>query len=277
MASLGWNETQPTFTAKEFQEPLYAIEDLAGVVPVDFKKFYDCREIIARIVDGSEFLEFKAAYDSFTICGHAHIEEMSCGIIGNNGPITTKGAVKAGQFIQLCCQSNTPIIYLQNTTGYMVGIEAEQDGIIKHGSKMLQAVANATVPQVTIVVGASFGAGNYGMCGRGLSPRFIFSWPNAKIGVMGGEQAAKVMSIITTEKMHRRGQPVDEQGLKTMETQIINRMNEESTSLFGTARLWDDGLIDPRDTRKVLSFVLSVCREADARVLKPNTFGVARM
>ncbi|MGK5091384.1 carboxyl transferase domain-containing protein, partial [Deltaproteobacteria bacterium TL4] len=277
VTSLGWNENNPVLVPKDYQEPLHNIEELVGAVPVDFKKFYDCREVIARIVDGSEFLEFKAPYDSFTICGHAKIEGMTCGILGNNGPITTKGSVKAGQFIQLCCQSNTPLIFLQNTTGYMVGTDAEQNGIVKHGAKMLQAVANASVPKVTLQIGASFGAGNYGMCGRGLGPQFIFSWPNAKIGVMGGEQAAKVMSIITIEKMKKREQAVDEVGLKAMEDQIIARMDDESTVLYGTARLWDDGIIDPRDSRKVLAFVLATCREAQVRKLQTNTFGIARM
>jgi len=275
--SLGWNENQPLMVKKEVQEPLYEMEELLGIVPTDFKKHYDVREVIARLVDASAFLEFKADYDSFTICGHAKLEGQTCGIIGNNGPITAKGATKAAQFIQLCCQSKTPIIYLQNTTGYMVGKDAEQSGIIKHGSKMLQAVANATVSQITIVIGGSYGAGNYGMCGRGLSPRFIFSWPNASIGVMGAEQAAQVMSMVTLGKMARLGQKPDMESIKAMENQIINRMREESSALFGTAHLWDDGIIDPRDTRKVLAFVLSISREADIRQLQPSSFGVARM
>jgi geranyl-CoA carboxylase beta subunit len=178
---------------------------------------------------------------------------------------------------ELCCQANIPIVYLQNTTGYMVGREAERAGIIKHGSKMIQAVANATVPQLTIHVGASFGAGNYGMCGRAYDPRFIFAWPSNRIAVMGGEQAAKVMAIVTEEKLKREGKPVDKARIEGMEKAIVARMEGESTALYATARLWDDGLIDPRDTRKVLGFCLSICREAGIRPLKPNTFGVARM
>ena len=275
VANLGWNEAMPQ-EPPAYEEPISDIADLVGLIPVDFKKHYDVREVIARIADSSVFTEFKKDFESFTICGHIRMESLICGVIGNNGPITTKGATKAAQFIQLCCQSNRPIIYLQNTTGYMVGTEAERNGIVKHGSKMLQAVANATVPQITIVIGGSFGAGNYGMCGRGLGPRFIFSWPNARIGVMGGEQAARVMSIITSAKMERKGQKMPPMAMQMMEQQIISRMNNESSSLFGTARLWDDGLIDPRDTRKVLSFVLSICREADRRQPEVNTFGIAR-
>jgi geranyl-CoA carboxylase beta subunit len=260
-----------------FAEPLYPAEDLLGVVPADYRKPYDVREVIARIVDGSDFLDFKALYGVHTVCGHATIEGEALGLIGNNGPIDAQGATKAAQFIQLCCQSNTPIVYLQNTTGYMVGREAEQAGIIKHGSKMIQAVANATVPQITIHIGASFGAGNYGMCGRAYDPRFIFAWPNNRVAVMGGEQAAKVMSIVTEEKAKREGKPVDRAMLDKMEAGIVKRMDTESQALYATARLWDDGLIDPRDTRKVLAFCLSICREAETRPLKPSTFGVGRM
>ncbi|HUN50648.1 MAG TPA: carboxyl transferase domain-containing protein [Candidatus Sulfotelmatobacter sp.] len=277
MAKLPWNAQLPARRAKSFREPRYAPEELAGVVPVDYKKPYDVREVIARLVDDSDFLDFKALYGVHTVCGHAEIEGEAVGLIGNNGPIDADGATKAAQFIQLCCQANIPIVYLQNTTGYMVGREAEQRGIIKHGSKMIQAVANATVPQLTLHIGASFGAGNYGMCGRAYDPRFIFAWPNNRVAVMGGEQAAKVMSIVTEEKFRRDGKPVDRAALDVMEQQIIKRMAGESMALFATARLWDDGLIDPRDSRKVLAFCLSICREAEIRPLKPITFGVGRM
>jgi geranyl-CoA carboxylase beta subunit len=277
MAKLPWNAQLPARPAHSFKEPRYPADELAGVVPTDYRKPYDVREIIARIVDDSDFLDFKPPYGPHTVCGHAEIEGHAVGLIGNNGPIDADGASKAAQFIQLCCQANMPIVYLQNTTGYMVGREAEQAGIIKHGSKMIQAVANATVPQLTIHVGASFGAGNYGMCGRAYDPRFIFAWPSNRIAVMGGEQAAKVMAIVTEEKLKREGQPVDKAKLKAMEQSIIKRMEGESTALYATARLWDDGLIDPRDTRKVLGFCLSICREAELRPLKPSTFGVGRM
>lgn len=274
---IDWNGHLPVMAPKAYAEPLYDTDELCGVVPVDYRKPYDCREVIARLVDGSEFLEFKADFDQQIICGQATIEGQSVGIIGNNGPITTKGANKAGQFIQLCCQSDMPIIYLQNITGYMVGTESEQGGIVKHGSKMIQAVANATVPQITIVLGGSFGAGNYGMCGRGFGPDFIFAWPNSRTAVMGGEQAAKVMSIVTEAKMKAAGQDVPQEMLDQMEQQIINKFDEQSHPFNGTARLWDDGLIDPRDTRRVLAMTLSVCREAKMRNLYPSTFGAARL
>jgi geranyl-CoA carboxylase beta subunit len=277
MAKLPWNAQLAPPPQKPFREPRYPADELAGVAPTDFRKPFDVREIIARVVDDSDFLDFKPPYGPHTVCGHAEIEGHAIGLIGNNGPIDADGATKAAQFIQLCCQANMPIVYLQNTTGYMVGREAEQAGIIKHGSKMIQAVANATVPQLTIHVGASFGAGNYGMCGRAYDPSFIFAWPSNRIAVMGGEQAAKVMAIVTEEKLKREGKPVDKAKLDAMEQSIVKRMEGESTALYATARLWDDGLIDPRDTRKVLGFCLSICREARLRPLKSNTFGVGRM
>ena len=180
MSNIPWNEQLPTKPESSWKPPLYSEEDLLGIVPEDSKKPYDVREIIARIADGSEFLDFKPEFDSQTVCGYLKIQGLSCGIIGNNGPITPKGAAKAAQFIQLCEQANIALLFFHNTTGFMVGTNAEQNGIIKHGSKMLQAVANATVPKLTIVVGGSYGAGNYAMCGRGLDPRFIFAWPNSK-------------------------------------------------------------------------------------------------
>ena len=277
MAKLPWNTQLPPVQRKGYKEPRHSPEELAGAVPIDYRRPYDVREIVARVVDDSDFLDFKSGYGVHTICGHAEIEGHAIGLIGNNGPIDADGAAKAAQFIQLCCQANVPIVYLQNTTGYMVGREAEQKGIIKHGSKMIQAVANAIVPQLTIHVGASFGAGNYGMCGRAYDPRFIFAWPSNRVAVMGGAQAAKVMAIVTEEKLKREGRPVDKAKLGAMEDAIIERMENESTAFYATARLWDDGLIDPRDTRKVLGYCLSICREAELRPLKRSTFGVARM
>jgi len=277
--NLNWNAQRPALPLLPVRAPLYDVDELCGVVPPDYRKPFDCREVIARIVDGSEFLDFKTEYDQQTICGRAVIHGHAVGIISNNGPITVKGATKAGQFIQLCCQSNIPIVYLMNTTGYMVGTESEQGGIIKHGSKMIQAVANATVPQLTIVMGGSFGAGNYGMCGRGFGPHFIFAWPNSRTSVMGGEQAAGVMEIITREKWTKEGkQPseTDEKMLAMFRQNIINQFDKESHAFAATARLFDDGLIDPRDTRKVLGLCLSVCREGKARQVFPNTYGVAR-
>jgi geranyl-CoA carboxylase beta subunit len=277
MAKLRWNDSVPAPPERRFREPRYAADELCGVVPVDYRKPFDVREVIARLVDDSDFLDFKALFGVHTVCGQAEIEGHPIGIIGNNGPIDADGSVKAAQFIQLMCQAGTPIVYLQNTTGYMVGTEAERRGIVKHGSKMIQAVANASVPQLTLHIGASFGAGNYGMCGRSYDPRFIFAWPNNRIAVMGGEQAAKVLSIITEERFQRLGKPVDRAELEAMEQKIVDQFNRESTALFATARLWDDGLVDPRDSRKVLAYCLSICREAEIRPLKPTSFGVARM
>lgn len=277
VAHLHWDEDLPQYANKPIKPPRYSADELVGVVPVDYHNYYDVREVIARIVDESEFLDFKELYDSFTVCGWARIEGYPCGIIGNNGPLTPKGATKAAQFIQLCCQKNSPIVYLQNTTGYMVGIEAESNGIVKHGSKMIQAVSNATVPQITLIIGASFGAGNYGMCGRSFGPRFLFAWPNARIAVMGGEQAARVLSTVTEATLRRKGKPVDKEALDGMENQIIAKFDAESTALFATARIWDDGIIDPRDSRSVLGHCLAICKRAETRTLYSNTFGVARM
>ncbi len=276
---LHWNADRPEVPRLPVRAPQYDIEEICGVVSADYRKPYDPREVIARLVDGSEFLEFKVEYDRQTVCGRAVIDGHAVGIISNNGPITTAGATKAGQFIQLCCQANIPIVYLMNTTGYMVGSASEQGGIVKHGSKMIQAVANATVPQITIVMGGSFGAGNYGMCGRGFGPHFIFAWPNSRTAVMGGEQAAKVMSIITREKWIKAGKDIGEQDeaiLQMLEMQIINKFDEDSHPFVASSRLFDDGLIDPRDTRRVLALTLGVCREAQRRVVRPNSFGVAR-
>jgi geranyl-CoA carboxylase beta subunit len=209
------------------------------------------------------------------VCGHIQIEGWSVGVITNNGPIDPAGAAKATHFIQACCQSRTPILYLNNTTGYMVGKAYEEAGIIKHGSKMIQAVTNATVPQITIYCGASFGAGNYGMCGRGFHPRFCFSWPNAKTAVMGGEQAAGTMRIVTEAGMRRKG-AVDEAQLDEMSRRIVERFDSQMSVFTTSAMLLDDGVIDPRDTRAVLAQVLAVCREAQAREPQKMQFSVAR-
>ena len=274
--TIPWNEQLPADKPKKWKEPFYSPDELIGVVPSDAKRPYDVREIIARISDGSEFLDFKPLFDHQTVCGLIKIEGHACGIIGNNGPITPKGAAKAAQFIQLCEQSNTAILFFHNTTGFMVGTDSEQNGVIKHGSKMLQAVANATVPKLTIVVGGSYGAGNYAMCGRGLDPRFIFAWPNSRTAVMGGAQAGKVLRIVTEEKHLKMGQEADPKMLDMIEQATAQKLDQGSTPLYGTARLWDDGLIDPRDTRNILAYLLDICAEADARPLRPNHFGVAR-
>ena len=271
---LPW-DTVPTPAAP--RPPRYPAEELMGVVPADDRQPYDVREVLARLVDDSDFLEFKAAYAPETVCGHARLGGHTVGLIGNNGPIQPTGSTKAAQFIQLCDQARVPLVFLQNTTGYMVGLAAEHGGAIKHGSKMIQAVANARVPKFTIVLGGSFGAGNYGMCGRGFDPRFIFSWPSARTAVMGGAQAAKVMEIVSAAKLERAGVTPNPEALQAMSDQLRQRIDRESHVLFGTARLWDDGVIDPRDTRAILTLCLDLAREADQRSLQANSFGVARL
>ena len=270
---LPWDQVPPSLPCAD---PLYDEEELLGLVPAAEREPYDVREVIARLVDGSDFLEFKADYAPAMMCGHARIQGHRVGLLGNNGPIEPQGSTKAGQFIQLCDQSGTPLVFLQNTTGYMVGAAAEHAGAIKHGSKMIQAVANARVPKFTVVLGGSFGAGNYGMCGRGFDPHFIFAWPTARTAVMGGAQAAQVMDIVNRAKLGRSGVAADEQAMRAVSERLRQRLDDESAALFGTARLWDDGIIDPRDTRRYLGLCLSLAAEADQRKLRPNTFGVAR-
>ncbi len=273
---LPWNARLPVQPTRTWNEPLYPIDELLGLIPDDPKKPYDAREIIARLADGSQFLEFKGEFDAQTLCGHLQIQGRPCGFIGNNGPITPQGASKAAQFIQLCDQSQTPLLFFHNTTGFMVGTESEQQGVIKHGAKMIQAVANARVPKLTIVVGGSYGAGNYAMCGRGLDPRFIFAWPNSRTAVMGGAQAGKVLRIVTEAKHAKNGQEADPKMLDMLEQVTAQKLDSQSTALYGSANLWDDGLIDPRDTRTLLGYLLDICHEAQVRELAPNSFGVAR-
>ena len=276
MAGLPWNDQVATRTEKTYDEPLYSADELLGVVPCDSKKPYDVREVVARIADGSEFQDFKPDFDIQTVCGFIKIAGHSVGIIGNNGPITAKGANKAAQFIQLCDQNQISLLFLHNTTGFMVGTDSEKSGIIKHGSKMLQSVANARVPKISIVIGGSYGAGNYAMCGRGLDPRFIFAWPNSKTAVMGGAQAGKVLRIVTEEKQLKMGQEPDQKMLDQIEQMTAAKLEAGSTALFGTARIWDDGLIDPRDTRKLMVMLLDMCDEEKHRSLQGNSFGVSR-
>lgn len=261
---------------KQSLPPRFSAEELLGVVPASDSEPYDCREIIARLVDDSQFLEFKAAFGPEIVCGHARIEGQPVGLVGNNGAIQPTGSAKATHFLQACDQSGTPVVFLQNTHGYMVGTAAERAGSIKHGAKMIQAVANLRVPKLTIVVGGSFGAGNYGMCGRGFDPNFLFSWPSARCAVMGGAQAAQVMEIITRQAYARKGLPIAEDFLAHMSEKIKTQLDAESHVLFGTARLWDDGVIDPRDTRTILGLCLRLCAAARDRDLHPNAFGVAR-
>jgi len=274
---LDWNRHCSSLPQSDFEEPILKTDELAGVVPIDYKKPYDAREVVARIVDGSSFLEFKPDYGISMLCMHAKVQGHPIGILANNGPIDPGGATKAAQFIQLCDQSNITLVFLQNITGYMVGKEYERAGMIKHGSKMVQAVTNARVDRITFQIGASFGAGNYGMCGYGFAPDFLFTWPNAKLGVMGGESAAKTMSHVMREKYIRRGQEVDEKAIEAQEKKIIDLFEKQSSAFYTSGRMFDDGVIDPRDTRNILGFILDTCWEANNRDTFPNAFGVARM
>ena len=276
VAALDWNRSLGHEELAAPEEPRFSPDQLCGVVPTDAREPYDVLEVIARIVDGSRFLPFKPGFGAETVCGHARIDGRSVGILGNNGPIFPQGSVKAAQFIQLCEQAGLPLLFLMNTTGYMVGREAEQAGAVKHGAKMIQAVATATVPKITIVLGGAYGAGNYGMCGRAYDPDFLFAWPTAKVAVMGGEQAATVMKIITKAKFARKGLPLVEEALDAMAAELRDTLDAQTTALYASARVWDDGIIDPRDTRRVVSFCLATCSEARRRTLRPNTFGVAR-
>jgi geranyl-CoA carboxylase beta subunit len=276
LAGIDWQRGMPTEPARTFKPPRYEAEELLGIMPMDHKRPVDMKQVIARIADDSEFLEFGASYGSATVVGHIKVEGLPLGIVTNNGPIDPAGASKATHFIQACCQSRTPILYLNNTTGFMVGKAYEEAGIIKHGSKMIQAVTNATVPQITIYCGASFGAGNYGMCGRGFHPRFCFSWPNAKTAVMGGEQAAQTMVNVTEAAMKRKGGEVDRAKLAEMERRIIDRFDSQMSVFTTSARMLDDAVIDPRDTREVLARVLSICRDAELRQPQAMQFSVAR-
>jgi geranyl-CoA carboxylase beta subunit len=274
---LAWNRRCPTPPAVAFSEPVYAPEELLGVVPVDYRQPYDAREVVARLVDASSFLEFKRGYGMSLVCLQAAIHGLPVGILCNNGPIDPDGAAKAAQFIQLCDQADTPLLFLQNITGYMVGTRYEQAGMIKHGSKMIQAVTNARIPRITLMIGASFGAGNYGMCGQGYDPDFVFSWPNTQIGVMGGEQAARTMSEVFRASAARKGRDVDEDVLAAQEARVIAHYDRQSDAFYTSGRLLDDGLIDPRDSRRVLAMALQTCWEARHRSLQPNAFGVGRM
>ena len=256
--------------------PRYDAEELLGIIPEDYRKPVDMREALARIVDDSDFLDFKPAYGAATVCGHAAVQGFHVGIVTNNGPLDPAGANKATHFIQSCCQAGLPILYLQNTTGYIVGRASEELGMIKHGSKMIQAVSNANVPQITLMCGASFGAGNYGMCGRAYRPRFLFSWPNAQTAVMGAEQAALTMAIVMQAGAKRKGQPVDEAKIADLKRRIIENFERQQSAFATSAQMLDDGIIDPRDTRNVLGYCLSVCKDGDARAVRPIQFGVAR-
>ena len=277
VAKLDWNKSCPLPKVKTFKEPLYHPDEIAGLVPIDYRHPYEVRELVARFVDGSDFEDFKPRYGVSTVCLQASIYGNACGIIGNNGPIDPNGANKAGQFFQLCDQAELPIVFLNNTTGYMVGKEYEQGGMVKHGSKMIQATSNVRVPKITLYIGASFGAGNYGMGGIGYEPDFLLTWPNALTGVMGGEQAALTMDQVARVSAERRGQPIDETALQTQKERLISHFDAQSDAFYTSGRLLDQGIVDPRDTRKVLGFALETIWEGRNRTLHPNSFGVARL
>jgi geranyl-CoA carboxylase beta subunit len=252
-------------------------EELLSLMPANLREPVDMREVMIRLVDEASLLEFKPLYGAATVCAQGSIDGHAVGFISNNGPIDVAGANKATHFIQWMCQLGQPIVYLQNTTGYMVGKESEQGGMIKHGSKMIQAVTNATVPQITIQCGASFGAGNYGMCGRGYAPRFLFSWPSAKTAVMGGEQAARTMQIVTEAGLARKGLKPDPAQSQAQYDKIVALFEAQADAFYTSGLLLDDGVIDPRDTRAVLAFCLDTITEAQAQTPRPMQFGVARM
>ncbi|WP_439114677.1 acyl-CoA carboxylase subunit beta [Hydrogenophaga sp.] len=258
-------------------EPMFPAEDLLALMPTHHREPVDMREVMLRLTDASELLEFKPLYGAATVCVQARIGGHAVGLISNNGPIDVAGANKATHFIQWMCQLGHPLVYLQNTTGYMVGKDSEQGGMIKHGSKMIQAVTNATVPQITLQCGASFGAGNYGMCGRGYAPRFLFSWPNARTAVMGGEQAARTMQIVAEAGMARKGITPDPVQMQAQFEQIVNVFESQADAFYTSGLVLDDGVIDPRDSRAVLRFCLDTCAEAATRQPRPMQFGVARM
>jgi len=262
-----WNIAEP-------EPPLYEPDELYGIVPVDNRKSYDVREVIARIVDGTRFHEFKALYGTTLICGFARIMGYPVGIIANNGILFSESALKATHFIELCAQRQTPLIFLQNITGFMVGRQYENGGIAKDGAKMVMAVANAPVPRFTVIIGGSFGAGNYGMCGRAYSPRQLWMWPNARISVMGGEQAASVLATVRQEGLATRGKKMSEEEEAAFKQPILDKYETEGNPYYSTARLWDDGIIDPRDTRTVLALGIAASLNAPT----PDTpFGVFRM
>ena len=261
VAHLDWQKGARS-QLRPVEAPLYPAEELLGLVPNDARIPYDSREVIARIVDGSRFSEFKPLYGSTLVCGWAHIHGFPVGILANNGILFSDSANKGAQFIQLCNQSSIPLLFLQNITGFMVGTKYEQEGIIKNGAKLINAVSNSEVPAITIMTGASYGAGNYAMCGRAYQPRFLFSWPTHRIAVMGGKQLAGVLEIIKRQSAAKRGEEVHEEGLAMAKQMIEAQIDRESTPYFATARLWDDGIIDPRDTRAVIAISLSAAHSA---------------
>lgn len=268
------NRHKPVTTARAPKPPLYAADSLYGVIPADTRKPFDVREVIARIVDGSELHEFKPRFGATLVCGFAHIEGMAVGIIANNGILFSESAQKGAHFIELCCQRQIPLVFLQNITGFMVGRKVENEGIARHGAKMVTAVACAQVPKFTVIIGGSFGAGNYGMCGRAFNPRFLWMWPNARISVMGGEQAASVLATVKRDGLEAKGGSWSADEEAAFKAPIQAQYEAQGHPYYASARLWDDGIIDPADTRRVLALGLSAACNAPP---VPTTFGVFRM
>jgi 3-methylcrotonyl-CoA carboxylase beta subunit len=260
--------------ASDIETPLYSDQELLGIVPIDTRTTYDVREVIARIVDGSRFLEFKAEFGETLVTGFAHIDGYPVGIIANNGVLFSESAQKGAHFIEICDQRKIPLVFLQNISGFMVGREYEEGGIAKHGAKMVTAVACTRVPKFTVIIGGSFGAGNYSMCGRAFDPRFLWMWPNARISVMGGEQAASVLATVKTDQLNAKGESWSSEEIEAFKEPILSRYEKEGSAYFATARLWDDGVIDPRDTRRVLSLALSI---SGFSPLPESSFGIFRM
>ncbi len=273
VANLGYEKKTP-WPVREPRPPKHDPQELYGIVQRDWRKPYDVREVIARIVDASEFHEFKALYGQTLVCGFAHIEGQPVGIIANQGILFSQSALKATHFIELCCERGVPIVFLQNITGFMVGKQYEEGGIAKDGAKMVMAVANAEVPKFTVIIGGSFGAGNYGMCGRAYAPRQLWMWPNARISVMGGPQAASVLLTVRLEGLERQGKSMTPDEQRDFTQPILDKYESEGNPYHSTARLWDDGIIDPAQTRAVLALGISASANAPARATK---FGIFRM
>ncbi len=279
VANLNWRKPRQMALVPA-RAPLYDAAELHGVIPADEHGFsnrrpYDMREIIARIVDGSEFDEFKARYGTTLVSGFAHIEGMPVGFVANNGILFSESALKGAHFVELCCQRRVPLIFLQNITGFMVGRKVESEGIAKHGAKMVTAVATATVPKFTVITGGSFGAGNYGMCGRAYSPRFLWTWPSARVSVMGGEQAASVLATVRRDAIEARGGTWSAEEEAEFRRPILAQYEHQGHPFYGSARLWDDGVIDPADTRRVLALALSA--SLNAPIPERPRFGLFRM
>ena len=266
--------TRANLNMREPREPLFTADEIYGVVPADGRKPYDVRDIIARVVDGSEFDEFKKLYGQTLICGFAHIWGYPVGVIANNGILFSESALKGAHFIELCCQRNIPLVFLQNITGFMVGKKYEAGGIARDGAKLVTAVATAGVPKFTVVIGGSYGAGNYGMCGRAYSPRFLWMWPNARISVMGGEQAAMVLSQVRRDNIEANGETWSAEEEDKFRAPIRAQYESQGSPYYATARLWDDGILDPVDTRMALALGLSASMN---QPIGSTKFGVFRM